>query len=321
MTETPAPETPAAQPKPPSRTKLYLAIAGIFILAILLVRLLSGPGDKPAFPQLAEDPASVQRIVLAGAGEEMTLRTDGKAWAIESLGGVRITEAAARTLIKGLRNTRIAQDVAATPDLISRYKLAQPPLRISLYGADGGTALTSYALAEPDAGEETRYALSADGKHILRLHDMPALSLALDRWIAPEVPAMPAHEIKSIRRIGPDGETTLWQRASADESFVADQNAGAAPTAAFAALASDSFKAAKAINWFGATVLLFETFDGVTYTVQVKRGEDGASWVRYNGDAAPDGSSKAKGLAAEAKKLKAIAFHAPAAGRKPEPAN
>lgn len=312
MTETPAPETPAAQPKPQSHTRLSLVIAGILILAVLLVWALSGSGDKPAFPQLAQNPDSVQRIVITGAGDEMTLRAEGKSWVVDSLGGIRVTDAAARTFIRGLRNTHIAQVVAATPDLVARSKLAQPPLRISLYGADGGPALTAYALAEADAGEEVRYALSADGKHILRLRGMPALSLALDRWIAPEAPAMPADEIKSIRRIGPDGETMLWQRASADESFAADPSAGAAPTAAFTALKADEFKAAKAINWYGSTALLFTTFDDVTYTVQVKREQDGATWVRYNGDAAPDGDRAAKDRAAEAKQLKAIAFRVPA---------
>lgn len=306
--ETPSPAAPSQQPKKSSPLRLLLIIAVAIIVAVILVRVISGSGEQPAFPQFASSASAVQRIVISGAGDELSLRADAKTWVVDSAGGIRVTDDAVRRFIKGLRGAHIEQDVAATPELISRYKLAQPALRISLHG--DGPALTTYALAAAEAGSDTRYALSADGKHILRLRGMPDLSLALDQWISPEVPVMPQARVKSIRRIGQDGEAVLWQRAAKDEPFTADPGTGPAP--AFSSLKPDRFVTAKTINWYGATALLYTTFDGVTYTVQVKPDTGGGTWVRFNGDATPDADDTAKDEAARVKQLKAIAFHAPA---------
>lgn len=299
---------------------LACVVVGLIVAAVMLVR--QDVFADRALPILTEQRDQIAQITIRHRQDTIgfTKAEDGT-WLVSSAGDAPVREALVETFLDDLANMRLVRPEEGAPALPSRLD-ADATYAIALADAAGkGLALISI---QPEAGEEENRALVVqDAGQPMRVSHVPEIPVSAERWADLSIPTLSPERVRVLRVMTPDARLATFERPNAESGFQrAEADAGAPVNAeavrqaveALGSLRSEKVRPANDLAWGGATMVMAETFDGVTLTLLGARDESG-TWVRVNAHHQPPQGGEAKaGAEAEAEKLnrmRAFAFLLP----------
>lgn len=292
-------------------------VVGLIVAAVILVR--QDVFADRALPNLTEQRDQIAQITIRHQQSTIgfTKAEDGT-WLVSTAGDAPVREALVETLLDDLSNMRLVVREENAPPLPDRLDGASA-YAIALADAAGkGLALISL---QPEAGAEEGQALLAqeNGPPVLVSH-VPEIPMSAERWADLAIPTLAPERVRVLRVMTPDARLATFERPSAEAGFHrAEADAGAPVNAeavrqaveVLGSLRSETVRPANDLAWGGATMVMAETFDGVTLTLLGAR-DDSGTWVRVNAHHQTQGGTKsAEAEADKLNRMRAFAFRLP----------
>lgn len=300
------------------RLGIAAAVAVLLFLAFAVFRW-GGFWEQALLPAVADNPEAVAQISLVQGDKVMTLaRTPDNGWVIASAANAPAKTDKADAFLASLAALKSLRDGPAKTPTNSKLLGLDPPLVRILVQDKAGQSMAALDLGNPAPGDKgQRYAFVAGQEQISLIKDITNLDLAAATWTTLHLPRLALDRIRSVRILHADGDVIAFARNTPKDAFVVAGSASLAQspqiTAAASTLANwtfEGFSSANDISWPGASMLFFDTFDGMTITLLAKaKGPD--VWVRVNAHTTSMPSpSSVPNATAEAKSINALRHYA-----------
>lgn len=292
-------------------------VVGLIVAAVVIVR--QDVFADRALPNLTEQRDQIAQITIRHQQNTIGFaKAEDGAWLVSSAGDAPVREGLVEALLDDLSNMRLVVREENAPPLPTRLDGASA-YAIALADA-AGKGLTLITL-QPEAGEEEGHALLAqeNGAPTLVSH-VPEIPMSAERWADLAIPTLAPERVRVLRVMTPDARLAAFERPNAEAGFHrAEADAGAAVNAdavrqaveVLGSLRAETVRPANDLAWGGATMVMAETFDGVTLTLLGARDESG-TWVRVNAHHQPQGGAQsAEAEADRLNRMRAFAFLLP----------
>ncbi|MBT7760669.1 MAG: hypothetical protein HN732_25280, partial [Rhodospirillaceae bacterium] len=252
------------------------------------------------FPDLIGQVNDIARIDVQTPKLAFTiLRGADEGWGVQERDGYPVKFETIKQAVVGIANMRLLEAKTAKPDLHARLFLKSPK--------DGGRG-TTIALADSASNTiaaiivgKTKSAPSKteDGIHYVRRQDQAQSYLAtgrvevwetIDRWLDDATPTIARKRVRAAQTIQPNGDRVGVFRTNPDSrDFKISEippgmkplhdTAGNALGSALGFLDFDDVRKVGKVDFSGAHMARFKTFDGLTLAVSVIKHKDG-HWMR-----------------------------------------
>jgi hypothetical protein len=283
---------------------------------------IAGSGES-VLPQLAEQAASIQEIILVQSGESVSLRRDGEQWHLQEKGNYPADPAKVRALVLGLADLRRVEPKTATPERYPELGLGDPAAEgsaavgVTLHDDQGGTLaeliLGDRQVSRSDPARSEIY-LRVPGEAQTWLVEgvLPELGDSVS-WVDDTLMKLDRSRIRSVTVRHADGEELRVARGSkeATDFELLDQPEGREVDSQFAVSAvANAFADFSFADVVPAAEVTFpeqpelsarlETFDGLQVEAEAMRQEDDRWLLRLRASGSPEAGAATPDVISEA---------------------
>ncbi|MCH8683792.1 hypothetical protein [Pedomonas mirosovicensis] len=306
-------------------SKKVLGLAGLAIVLVAIAILLvvqSGIFSERALPALATQLDQIARITIRHKAETLGLRkADDGTWHVETAGDAPARDGMVDQLLDDLTGMIVAEKKSAP----ASARLDGSQAYAFTLADKGGVGLALFAIRHDDSLPEDQALIIPEGGKPVVAARVPEIDLSPEHWAEVFLPTVKAERVRVLRVMTPDGRMSTFERSAPNAAFQRVAADAGAPVNAEAVrqaveavetLKYDQVQQARDLAWTGATMVMAETFDGVTLTLLCKADDTGA-WVRVNAHhqatpgEAPEAAGPAEEEAARLNRMRAFAFRLP----------
>ncbi len=285
--------------------KTIRVLAAIVVALVLLIAVVERTDDtRPAtqdralLPELTDHADSIQQVrIFTANADTLTLRQMSGTWVSSARDDYAVDIGKLRPLIMALAEARIVEEKTSSPERYEKLGVDDPE------GGGKGTKIVidgedvSYAIILGESAQGNhRYARLADEQTSYLVDQNPSIPAAASDWLLTDILDIDPKQVRSVTITHDDGETIAIAKDTEDQtdftvldipegrelSYATVANGIAA---ALSALKFDDVR--KAVDGPFETSVVFETWDGLQVTAQV-RTDDEDTWVTFSAAGEPD---------------------------------